>query len=583
MLGISQGAGRRAIKQAFRKAARKTHPDANPDDPKAKEKFQLVNEANMVLSDPVGRAAYDRTYLVNREQAERAHKRAAARTRKAKKEAARARKAREEAARTRKAKKEAARARKAREEAARARKAREEAARARKAKEEAARARKAREEAARARKAREEAERARKRAEAARIRKEAERRRQQAASATTQAGGSPQARKWALPTADNLTRPQKAALRMATAANTLILGNAGTGKTVVLVHKALELARQKTPFVFLTYNIMLRKAIAQLDGLPRPLGIDQTMSWFLWAYSQLVGEPVPRHNPARSGFRPINWLRTLDSLKQTAKRVKRQKRREWILIDQGLHVPIEFYQCLRVLGYTRIVVAANLWQRKPSVDTSWLQLQRTLGIHDDQVAHLRDNLRCSFGVERLAQHFLPARDRNRTLAPKRDGFVHTPKLYSYTSDTNAFGQLIRDIIDMALSSHGLLVGVLTPNNQVRSKYVDALQQIHAEMGSSGLTISTYAYGDRAETRFDQGGIMVLNQQTCNGLDFDRVVLADINKHWVRNHDLEALRRRFYKMITRARKTVHLIMNRDKWSLVQSILPNDKTVLQRVDL
>ena len=49
-----------AIKKKYRKLALKLHPDKNRDDPEAKEKFQKLNEANAVLSDPKKKAEYDR-------------------------------------------------------------------------------------------------------------------------------------------------------------------------------------------------------------------------------------------------------------------------------------------------------------------------------------------------------------------------------------------------------------------------------------------------------------------------------------------------------------------------------------------
>lgn len=60
VLGISKNASEEEIKKAYRKLARKHHPDVNPGDKSAKEKFQQINEANEVLSDPQKRAKYDK-------------------------------------------------------------------------------------------------------------------------------------------------------------------------------------------------------------------------------------------------------------------------------------------------------------------------------------------------------------------------------------------------------------------------------------------------------------------------------------------------------------------------------------------
>lgn len=60
VLGINRSATETEIKKAYRKLARQCHPDANPGDPTAEEKFKEINEAYEVLSDPEKRARYDK-------------------------------------------------------------------------------------------------------------------------------------------------------------------------------------------------------------------------------------------------------------------------------------------------------------------------------------------------------------------------------------------------------------------------------------------------------------------------------------------------------------------------------------------
>ncbi len=73
ILGVDKKASQDDIKKAYRKLARKLHPDLNPNDKEAHKKFQQVNEANEVLSDPEKRKKYDQ-YGKDWQQAEQFEK-----------------------------------------------------------------------------------------------------------------------------------------------------------------------------------------------------------------------------------------------------------------------------------------------------------------------------------------------------------------------------------------------------------------------------------------------------------------------------------------------------------------------------
>ena len=59
IMGVTKDTPQKDIRAAYRKRSKQFHPDLHPDDPKAKAKFQLLNEAYEVLSDADKRAKYD--------------------------------------------------------------------------------------------------------------------------------------------------------------------------------------------------------------------------------------------------------------------------------------------------------------------------------------------------------------------------------------------------------------------------------------------------------------------------------------------------------------------------------------------
>jgi DnaJ-class molecular chaperone len=67
ILGVDKNASKDEIKRAFRKKARKYHPDVNPDEPRSGEKFKKINEAYRILSDDEKREMYDKFGVVEGE------------------------------------------------------------------------------------------------------------------------------------------------------------------------------------------------------------------------------------------------------------------------------------------------------------------------------------------------------------------------------------------------------------------------------------------------------------------------------------------------------------------------------------
>ena len=60
VLGVAKDADDKKIKQAFRKLAKQYHPDANPNDPTAEQRFKEINEAYEAVGNPEKRKFYDR-------------------------------------------------------------------------------------------------------------------------------------------------------------------------------------------------------------------------------------------------------------------------------------------------------------------------------------------------------------------------------------------------------------------------------------------------------------------------------------------------------------------------------------------
>ena len=146
-----------------------------------------------------------------------------------------------------------------------------------------------------------------------------------------------------------------------------------------------------------------------------------------------------------------------------------------------------------------------------------------------------------------------------------------------------FDKVIERVLKLADRNPRKLIGIIAPTNKTRNKYLDALRQISnsdsIDLDNGKPRIVTYAYGEKSNLRFDEGGIFVINAQSCKGLEFDTVFIADINAFYCHPAIEDERKRLFYVMVARAIDHVFLLKETGNACPVDSILPKDSKILK----
>ena len=210
-----------------------------------------------------------------------------------------------------------------------------------------------------------------------------------------------------------------------------------------------------------------------------------------------------------------------------------------------------------------------------------------MAIDSEDVIELKHNYRNCGPVAKLARAFYTGDPASPQVdLPSRRG----PAALLCDYAEGRFAGICRRIVKLVDRDPATLIGVIAPNNEVRERYLVELRNASHELlkATQGLDngaprIETFFGQHRPDVRFDEGGILVLNVHACKGLEFDVAVLADIDRHHVPPTDLDAVRKRFYVMVARARERVILLRRRGAPSRIEEILPADPAVLERKDL
>ena len=390
---------------------------------------------------------------------------------------------------------------------------------------------------------------------------------------------SSRARRWELPGIDDLTKEQDAVLALPTNGRHLVIGGPGTGKTVVCLLRARRHVREGDDYTFLVWNHLLHRASASLFN-----GEFHARTWESWFWSQfrtLFKKSVPTLPPPEgTTWEPIDWpevRRLIGSLPEGSGPDHLPR----LVIDEGQDMPPGFYDSLNQLGFEHIFVAADQNQQIKDENSSLKELKDSLCVDGDDVIELTYNHRNNYPIARLARTFYtddPA-SPPPDLPPRADT-IYTPRLYCMDyMDEATMPRVARSILSHWDQDPRCLIGVIAPNNKVREGYFDAIRSKASTLtlDNGKPEIQTFHAGREPDVRFDQGGILVINAQACKGLEFDSVVLADIDQHRVADPD--QTRKLFYVMVSRARRQVVMFMNKSSRA-IETILPEDQSILRR---
>ena len=381
-------------------------------------------------------------------------------------------------------------------------------------------------------------------------------------------------RKFELPGIHELSKEQERARSLPREGQHLVVGGPGTGKSVLALIRARRHDRDGDDYLLLVFNHLLNRATRQLfDG---ELASRTWIAWFLETFEAITGQRAPRRPPA-NGYSGIDW-QGVDAIVEALSDARLRPRRTFLVIDEGQDMPPQFYRVLANLGFENFFVVADQNQQIGDQHSSRREIEDCLAIDTGDVIELARNYRNGYRVAKLARAFYTGDPASPApaLPPPVPG--PPPLLYSY--DRNGLDRAARGILRAADRDPRKLIGVIAPNNRVRERYLEKLRSVEVQLDNPRPAIRTFHKGEQSAVAFDEGGILAINAQACKGLEFDAVILADIDEHHYRPRDPDAARRLFYVMVARARERVFMLTTRGGSTSILRILPADPDILRR---
>ena len=373
-------------------------------------------------------------------------------------------------------------------------------------------------------------------------------------------------RKFRLPGIQDYTKDQDKVNRLPKEGKFLIVGGPGTGKSVVALQRVFKYKEEKN-YIFLVYNKVLRASAQQLAG--GDINTNTWMSWFYKAVLDKTKKGVPQIRSYVYDYGEI--INNLNNLSLKSDPVQ-------VIIDEGQDMPQKFYETLRYMRIENFFVVADQNQQITDQNSKKEELVDALGIDPEDIIELKENFRNTYDVARLSRHFYtdPSSPAPNLPDTSRQS-IGVPLLLEYTDLNNAITRILRE----ADRNPSILIGVIVPTNDVLDVYVNALREIEISLDNPKPLISSYKSGKDVDIDFSKGGIVVINDMSVKGVEFDSVFIADIDKFKVYGKDVVSMKKRFYVMVSRAINNVILLKNSNNRCEIDELLPTDEKILKRI--
>jgi superfamily I DNA/RNA helicase len=375
-------------------------------------------------------------------------------------------------------------------------------------------------------------------------------------------------RKFKLPGEDDLNKDQDEVYNLPEEGRFLIIGGPGTGKSVVALLRARKF-HNNSNYVFLTFNHVLKSASIQLISDDFEIESLTLLSWFYKWQFKLTGKNMPEKEPYKPDY---------DEVIESFKSLDINPTNHHLIIDEGQDMPPEFYKALLYSGYQNFFVVADQNQQITNDHSSRKQLTDRLALDIKGVKELKENFRNSHPIALFAGHFYTDPSSPcPELPPKSRLSLGIPILYEH----NNFNKRIEMILREADKDDRNLIGVVVASDAVRVNFYKALKSVDVKLDNPKPSISTYFSKDKNNIEvnidFSEGGIVVLNDKSIKGIEFD-VVFIIVDGFTIFNNDIDSMKKRFYVMSSRAIKKLVLFKSTNYKGGVEKILPDDENIL-----